>query len=303
MYAAALQKLIENHQLTPHAYADDAQIYGSCRPSEVGNMAQKMSICIDEVSLWMKANRLQLNQSKTEVIWFSSSRRQHQIPSDPVRIGSTHVLPVSMVRDLGVYIEADVSMKKHISMTVRSCFAALRRIRTVRRSLPRHALLTLIRALVVSKVDYCNSILTGLPRNQLDRLQSILNAAARLVFSARKYEHITPLLRELHWLKVTERINFKLCVLTHRCLHGAAPVYLVETLHRTTDVDARRRLRSADSSTLLVPTTRRSTLGDRAFSVAAPRAWNSLPRALRETSSLTLFRQRLKTHLFSQSFI
>jgi hypothetical protein len=70
-----------------------------------------------------------------------------------------------------VHIEADVSMKKHISMTVKSCFAALRWIRTVRHPLPRHALLTLIRALVVSKVDYCNSILTGLPGNQLDRLQ------------------------------------------------------------------------------------------------------------------------------------
>jgi hypothetical protein len=70
-----------------------------------------MSICIDEVSLWMKANRRQPKQSKTEVIWFSSARRQHQIPSDPVRIGNTHVLPVSTVRDLGVYIEAEISMK------------------------------------------------------------------------------------------------------------------------------------------------------------------------------------------------
>ena len=214
LYAADLQKLIENHRLTPHAYAHDTQIYGSCRPSEVGNLAQRMSICIDEVSQWMKANRLQLNQSKTEVIWFSSPRRQHQIPSDPVRNGSTHVLPVSTVRDLGVYIDAYVSMKKHISMTVRSCYAALRQIRIVRRCLPRHAPLTLIRALVVSEVDYCNSILTGLTGNQLDRLQSVLNAAARMVFSARKYDHITPLLRELLWRKVAERINFKLCVLT-----------------------------------------------------------------------------------------
>jgi hypothetical protein len=303
MYAAGLQRLIVRHQLTPHGYADDTQIYGSCPPADAGDLAQKMSICIDEVSLWMKANRLQLNQSKTEVIWFSSSRRQHQIPSGPVRVGSTQVLPVSTARDLGVYLDADMSMKKHISMTVRSCFAALRRIKTLRRSLPHHALLTLIRALVISKVDYCNSVLNGLPGCLLDRLQSILNAAARLIFCARKHEHITPLLYELHWLKVNERIQFKLCVLAHRCLHGTAPAYLTEALYRTTDVDARRRLRSADSSLLLVPTTRRSTLGDRAFSVAAPRAWNSLPRELRETASLTVFRRKLKTYLFTQSFV
>lgn len=302
MYAAALQRLIERHQLTPHGYADDTQIYGSCRPADADILAQKMSTCIDEVSQWMKANRLQLNQSKTEVVWFASSRRQHQIPSDPVRVGSTYVPPASTARDLGVHLDSDISLKKHINLTVRACFAALRRIRTLRRSLPRHALLTLIRALVVSKVDYCNSVLNGLPGRQLDRLQSILNAAARIIFSARKYDHITPLLYELHWLKVKERIHFKLCVLTHRCLHGTAPDYLAEVLHRTTDIDARRRLRSADSSLLLVPTTRRSTLGDRAFSVAGPRAWNGLPRELRETESLTVFRRKLKTHLFAQSF-
>lgn len=303
MYAAALQRLIERHQLTPHLYADDTQIYGSCRPADASGLAQKMSICIDEVSLWMKANRLQLNQAKTEVVWFASSRRQHQIPSDPVRVGSTHVFPAPTVRDLGVYLDADISMKKHINMIARACFATLRRIRTLRRSLPRQALLTLIRALVVSKVDYCNSVLNGLPGCLLDRLQSILNAAARLTFSARKHEHITPLLHELHWLRVKERIQFKLCVLIHRCLHGTAPVYLTEALHRITDVDARRRLRSSDSSLLLVPMTRRSTLGDRAFSVAGPHAWNSLPRELRETTLLSVFRRKLKTHLFAQSFV
>ena len=163
-------------------------------------------------------------------------------------------------------------------------------------------MLTLIRALVVSKVDYCNSLLNGLPARQLDRLQSILNAAARMIFCARKHDHITPLLHELHWLKVKERIQFKLCVLTHRCLHGTAPVYLAEVLYRTTDVEARRRLRSADSTLLLVPTTRRTTLGDRAFSVAGPRAWNGLPRELRETESLSVFRRKLKTHFFAHSF-
>jgi len=250
----------------------------------------------------MMANRLQLNHSKTEVIWFSSTRRQQQIPTGPVRIGGASVLPVHSVRDLGVHLDADVSMKAHISATVRSCFAALRQIRSVRRSLPRHALQTLIRALVVSKVDYCNAVLAGVSRGLLDRLQSVMNAAARLVFSARKHDHITPLLRDLHWLRIPERIQFRLCVLVYRCLHGTAPSYLAESIHRTTDNDARRRLRSAVTSTLLIPPSRRSTLGDRAFPVAAPRAWNSLPPSTREAPSLEIFRRELKTFLFSSSF-
>ena len=139
----------------------------------------------------------------------------------------------------------------------------------MQRSLSRHALLTLVRALIVSKVDYCNLVLAGIAGQLQDRLQSVLNAAARLVFSARRSEHITPLLRELHWLRVPERVTFRLCVLAYRCLHGTAPAYLAESLHRTSDVDTRRRLRSADSAMLVLPSTRRSTLGDRAFPVAS----------------------------------
>jgi len=111
----------------------------------------------------------------------------------------------------------------------------------VRRSLPRHALLTLVRAFVVCKVDYCISVLAGVSGNLQNRLQSVLNAAARLICSARKSEHITPLLWELHWLRVPERIQFRLCVLAYRCVHGTAPAYLADSLQLTADVRARRR--------------------------------------------------------------
>ena len=145
----------------------------------------------------MKANRLQMNEIKTEVLWCASARRQHLIPPGQVRIGNALVQPASAVRDLGlgVYIDTDVSMKTHIINTVRTCFASLRQLHSVRRSLPRQALLTLVRAFVVSKVDYCISVLVGISGSLQNRLQSVLNAAARLVCSAKKSEHITPLLR------------------------------------------------------------------------------------------------------------
>jgi len=168
----------------------------------------------------------------------------------------------------------------------------------VRHSLTRTTLLTLVHALVVTKVDYCSSVLSGISEQLLQRLQSVFNAAARLVFSARKSAHITPLLRELHWLKVPERIQFRLCVLAYHCLNGTAPSYLAETLHLTADVGSRRRLRSASRSTLVVPSTRRTTLGDQAFPVAAARAWNALPPSVRSASSLLQFCRDLKTSLF-----
>jgi len=144
----------------------------------------------------------------------------------------------------------------------------------------------------------------GIPGELQDRLQTVLNAAARLVFSARRSERITSLLRELHWLRVPERITLRLCVLAYRCLHGTAPAYLAESLHRTSDVDTRCRLRSADSAMLVVPSTRRSTLGDRAFPVASARVWNSLSGTVCQkcTVALTTFRRELKTVLFRSSF-
>ena len=105
----------------------------------------------------------------------------YEIPTGLVRVASTSVVPVRVVRNLEVHVDSDVTMRAHITSTVRMCFAALRQLRSVRRSLPRHALLTLTRALVVSRVDYCSSVLAGAPRHELDRLQFILDAAARLI--------------------------------------------------------------------------------------------------------------------------
>jgi hypothetical protein len=141
-----------------------------------------------------------------------------------------------------------------------------------------------------------------MPDTQLRRLQSVLNAAARLIFSARKHDHITPLLRELHWLRFPERLKFRLCVLAYQCLHGAAPSYLAENVHMIADANSRLCLRSASQMMLHVPATRCSTLGDRVFPVAAAQAWNSLPPDVKSAPSLETFRRHLKTHLFNVSF-
>jgi len=113
LHTADLLQLVRRHQLHPHAYADDTQIYGSCRPSEVDMLQQRVSVCIDDMSQWMMSNRLQLNPVETEVLWCASTRRQHQLPTGPVRIGNTTVLPVTAVRAPGVYLNADVSMAAH----------------------------------------------------------------------------------------------------------------------------------------------------------------------------------------------
>jgi len=101
LYVADLLLVVKRHGLHPHCYADDTQIYGFCDPSDVDALQERVSVCIDEVFSWMMSNRLQLNPSKTEVLWCSSARSQHQIPTGPVRVGDTSVQPVRTVRDLG----------------------------------------------------------------------------------------------------------------------------------------------------------------------------------------------------------
>lgn len=302
LYTADLLRLIESHNLRPHAYADDTQICGFCSPAEAVQLQAQMSACLDDVARWMRSNRLQLNTSKTEILWCAPSRRQHQLPRVPTRIGRDLIYPASAVRDLGIYLDSDASMRSHVSRTVSSCFGILRRISSIRRCLPRQALHSLVVSLVLSRLDYGSATLAGISAYHIKRLQSVLNAGARLICSSRKYDHITPLLSELHWLKMQQRIEYKLGVLVYRCLHGLAPPYLANSLQRVSDLDSRRRLRSASTSALVVPPTRLSTVGDRAFPVAAARVWNGLSNYVTSSPSLPVFKRRLKTELFTRSY-
>jgi hypothetical protein len=106
----------------PHLYADDSQIHGSCRPSKLDELQSRLSSCIDDVACWMQSNRLQLDAFKTEIKWLASSRRQHQLPPSPVKIGADYIIPAITVRDLGIHLDSDVTMRMRVSKTLASCY-------------------------------------------------------------------------------------------------------------------------------------------------------------------------------------
>ena len=131
-------------------------------------------------------------------------------------------MPSKTVRDLGIFIDVDLSMRSHVQRAVAGCVAVLRQLRSVRRSVPSSVFQTLIVSLVLTKLDFGNATLASLPTNLLNRLQSVLNAAARSIAGLRRLDHITDTLASFHWLRAPERINFKLAVLVYRALHGTA---------------------------------------------------------------------------------
>jgi len=209
--------------------------------------------------------------------------------------------------DLRIYLESDGASRRttcvpRLHGQYRTVFFTLRRLRSIRRSPTRPVFQSIVVALALSKLDFGNATLGGIPLYQLRRLQSVMNAAVRLVFSASRYDQVMPLLHRLHWLRAIQRISFKLAVLEFRCLEGLAPTYLSDSLLHVADLPGRQRLRSASSADLAVPQTRLETVGDRGFCVAASKTWNRLPSEVTLSVTLSTFKQKRKNYLFSLSF-
>ena len=162
---------------------------------------------------------------------------------------------------------------------------------------------TLVHAFIASCMDYCNAILARSPVSMTDKLQRLMNAAARLVIGIHKFDHgLSWLLHDdLHWLDIPERIQYKIGVTVHRCLQSKAPKYLTNCCTSVSEITSRRHLRSASQHHLSVPLYQLSIFCRQAFSVAGPMVWNSLPGSLRNPAlSSSNFRQLLKTYFFNR---
>jgi len=253
LYVADLADIVNCHGVTLHSFANDTQLYLHCLRVDVAAAATQLKMCIADISQWMSANRLKLNIDKTELLWAGSRRSVSQFEGHgpAIQLGADTVLPCDHVRLLGVIISDDLSLDGHASAVSVTSFYWLRQLRRVRRSVDTESAATLIHTFVTSRVDYYNLLLAGCNKAVSDKLQRVMNAAARVVSGTRKYDCDLRQFRraEVHWLDVADQVTFTFCMTVHKCLHSHAPDYLSELC---TPVIERHHLRSASRCVLVV---------------------------------------------------
>ena len=224
----------------------------------------------------------------------------------PVNILDNYISPSESVKNLGVIFDSDFSFNKYVSSICSSCYYHIRDFSRIRKHLTKATATVLANALVSSRLDYCNSLLYGVSQMDIKCLQSVQNTLCRIVTRSSKFSHVTPYLKELHWLPIASRIEFKTNLLTYKALHTGQPTYLAAHLHPFQSTYNTRRT-NPDNNTL-------ATFGFsnkvhvsskhlyKSFEYAAPQLWNNLPLDIRTAPSISSFRSRLKTHLFHRAY-
>ena len=204
------------------------------------------------------------------------------------------------MKSLGVTLDSALSLKQQINTVCRACYFHIRQISKIRKFLSQESVVKLVSCFFLSCLDYCYSLLTDLPTESINKFQNVQNCAARLVLGIRKCEHITPALKTLHWLPISQRIHYKLSLLGYKSFNSLLPSYLSDFLSPYTISHTLRS--TSDITRLSVPQYRLKHFGKCDFSRSAPSVWNSLPAVLRDTNTTNSFKTHLETHLKTHLF-
>jgi hypothetical protein len=307
LYTTPLSIIISKSATNHHIYADDTQLYMSFSATEFRQNSSHLENTISLVQKWMSSNFLSLNPSKTEFLIIGLRQQLAKLNHPTISLpNSVTLCPVKSARNLGVIVDSTLSYSEHISAISKSCFNHVRDLRRLRSSIDQTTACTIATALIHSKLDYCNSLLLNLPAYPTNRLQFVLNSAARAVTKTSRFHYITPVLKSLHWLKINQRIHYKIISLTYKILSDQ-PSYLGSLL----TLQSSRSTRSSSVVTLTRPLNpSRPKIRNRSFYHTAPALWNNLPTELRacarNTHSFALstsqFLKNLESYLFHHSF-
>ena len=232
MYTKPLSAIIDSHSIIHHSFADDLQLQMSAPPDRISELLHSMQSCISDVKAWATANMLKLNDNKTELMLVTSKRTKHlhSLPTS-ITIGNAQIPFNKSVKNFDFTLDCHLTMNAHVSNIARTCYFELRRLASIRRFLTSTATATLVSAFILSRIDYCNSLLLGSTHDVTSHLQRIQNYAARVILRLQKSSSITIHLKSLHWLPVKVRSTYKIACLCYHCHSSTAPSYVTDMLH------------------------------------------------------------------------
>ena len=231
-----LSAIIDSHSIIHHSFADDLQLQMSAPPDIISELLHSMQSCMSDVKAWATANMLKLNDDKTELMLVTSKRTKHlhDLPTS-ITIGNAPIPVKQSVKYLGYTLDCHLTMNAHVTNIARIFYFELRRLASIRihirRFMTSTATATLVSAFVLSRIDYCNSLLFGSIHDVTSHLQRIQNYAARVILCLPKSSRITTHLKPLHWLPVKVRSTYKIACLCYHCHSSSAPSYVVDMLH------------------------------------------------------------------------
>lgn len=295
LYVAPMGSLVEDLGVTFHQYADDTQLYIALSPG-ADNLGA-LTKCADTVNAWFLRNYLMLNTNKTEAILFGTAAKLRTLSLHEC-VPFSGAEPISFAKSIhlmGVTLDAELSMDTQVGEVVNTCNYHLRALRHIRASLTKEVANTIACSLVLTRIDYCNSLLYGTSDRNKQRLQRIQNRTARIVLRAGRTSSSAPLLHELHWLPVEHRIIHKIGSLTYTALTHQQPRYLADLLIRESHARAHR---SNEQNRLRV-THRRLEASRSSFTHSSPEIWNSISNFCKESEDRFTFCRRFKTELFT----
>ena len=249
------------------------------------------------------AERVKLNDGKNEIIVIRGNLRNVSVANFGERsFGDTQLVPCDSAKNLGVVLDSSLSFRSHVDSIVKTFDFYIRNLYMIKDFVNRRNLVTLFHSLIVSKVDYCNSLFIGLPNVILKKVESVLNRAARLIFNLPPRIPTTSSLIELHWLPLKARIEFEICLITFKALKFIQPSYIRELLSFSSH-DSTSGLRSADDLYRLYEprAIRERGFANHSFSYIAPRLYDKLPITVKQIDSLNTFKSHLKAFLFSHA--